>query len=256
MADEIEPHEGIREREAVTPNRDHVSRVMSALALCVSILAGAAQAWDVFVQGPREREQALALRLDVLFSDYGECLTQQGSAAMSGDPAQQFAVTSRCNLVRTNLISELREAGDEVLGLIDTSDLIHAAWALTEVEEFDLSRLYSDRAIEEAHTALSSLTARSVRARNDFFASAGQDHDAYRSLLDELEQSGSAWNYSIFASTAANYVAAMSQLAMCEDVSVAVTDMEERFNALRASSMDRMQFAQMLAQSAAIGECS
>ncbi|MEJ6396188.1 hypothetical protein V8J82_23240 [Gymnodinialimonas sp. 2305UL16-5] len=256
MNDEAEATESSVEREIAAPPKDYVSRIMSAIALCVSVLAGSAQAWDVFVQGPRERQQSVALRLDVLFSDYGDCLTEQSAAAMSGDPAQQFAVTSRCNLVRTNLISELREAGEVVIDLVDMSDLIHGAWALTEVEEFELSNAYSERAIEEAPTAHDELTARAVKARNDFFSSAGQDHASYRSLLDDLEQSDSGWNYSVFASAAANYVGAMAQLALCEEVSEAVPEMQGRFDALRASPTDRAQFARMLMHSAANGECS
>lgn len=244
------------ESEGGTPTKDYVSRVMSALALCVSILAGSAQAWDVFVQAPRERERALALRLDGLFSDYADCFTQQGAATMSGDPLQQAEAYSRCMLVRTNLISELSEAGDEVIDLLDTSDLVHAAWALTEVEQFNLSNLYSSRALERASDTFASRGARTARARNNFYASAGQDHEVFREFLADLERSDTAYNYYAFANAATIYVGAMSELAQCDELSTTTQELQERFDALRQNPRDRMQFSQMLAQSISGGECS
>lgn len=212
-----------------TNAKDYLSRTMSGLALTISILAGSAQAWDVFVVTPREQNERLALRMDTLFLEYNDVLNKLTQSSMSGDPTQQYGVNSEYNAARTNLISELRQAGNSAVDLLDYSDLISAAWALTETESYDASRAYVERAYSIAPDTYSKMTARAVGLRNDFFQSAGENRSEYEAFLTELEMSESNWGYVTFATVTGHYIGGLTHTGQCELAKKTANDLTQRF---------------------------
>ena len=135
----------IRKIEAAVDREDRkfssvFSKYAGMIAVTIAIISGVISLYGTFIAAPAMRLEAAVGNLDRSIKEYVATQSEQMVAlGANPEPMAQAYAQSAIGFARSNLLSDLRAAGDDVYEKLDIADLAMVSWMLIENSGYDLA---------------------------------------------------------------------------------------------------------------------